>query len=273
MCSMAERKFVPVQGARPFLRVLGLLHGKDALPDALLAAQLTTVRKNVPETMIASVFAMLVVIGTNYASPQLWIIVVCGLGLSAVCVGNLLIWQRQRAGGWSFDNPRRAVLQTARLALLLSLSWGILLAATLIDAPSDRLLLMVCVIVGVTAAGVLNVAAVPLASAAFLLGSMIMIAVDVLFLALIPNSVFALLAVFVFILIRSVMGQSSLFIEHFETSQELLAASREQEAMAASAQAERERAALSEANTRQAAGHGSARGTFRTKRRRGDPRP
>jgi methyl-accepting chemotaxis protein len=76
--------------------------------------------------------------------------------------------------------------------------------------------------------------------------------------------VFPLLAVFVFVLGRSVIDQSKLFVEHFESSAELLAASRERELLtaaaqeereqlAAAAQAERERVVMAEANARQEA--------------------
>lgn len=138
------------------------------------------------------------------------------------------------------------------IAFCLSLSWGVLLSSVLIAAPQELLLLIVCVIVGVTAAGVLNVATVPLASFAFMAGSLIMIAFDVLVLIALPKEVLALLAVFVFILGRSIFDQASLFTNNFEASASLVEASIEREQLAVAARIEKERVAQAQVDAREA---------------------
>ena len=240
------------RGWRRFLRLSGLARGKDKLADALMAAQLLTVRKSVPKTMVATLIASMFVVAASRGANNIVQIAGAAMLMWIVIGVNLSSWWRQRSRGWRFDDPQADIVQTALIALVLSTAWGLLLAVSIIDASPERLLLMVCVIVGVMAAGVLHYATVPLASFAFLAGSLATIMVDVFLLVVLPWQVLGLLMVFVFVLGRSIIDQAALFVGHFEQSSELLAASHEREQLAETAQAERDRLTAAEAGERAA---------------------
>lgn len=247
-----DRAGAPPRGPawKRLLRLTGLTRGCGALPPELLAAQLLASRRSVPIAMAGTGAAGASVVVANWDSANLPLVLIAAVPLFAVVAVNVLIWRRQRARSWSFPDPLRAIHGVAVLALLLSVAWGMLLAVTVVRAAPDHLLLMMSVIVGVTAAGTLNYATVPLASFAFLAGSLLAISFDVVVLLVLPHQALVLLAVFAIILGKSIVDQATLFTEHFESSSELLAASHEREQHAALAQAGRDRLIAAEAGAR-----------------------
>lgn len=226
---------------RRIVRLIGLANGPQALPDEVLQAQLRSARKSTPATMAVTLIAAASVLAANTGAENFDQIATAAALLFTVILFNVLVWWRQRETDWQFSEPRATVVRTALLAFALSVAWGIMLATTLVEAPPDGLMLMLCVIVGVTAAGVLNVAVLPLASLAFLLGSLVTIGFDIFFLTALPSQVGWLLGVFVFVLARSILDQAALFVENFEASSMLLKASLEREEIARLARLERDR--------------------------------
>ena len=226
------REAVRIALLNPMRRVwytLGLGKGSDALPDTVLEAQVKAARKAVPTTMCMTMIASIASLIFNRDASNLGQIACAAALLGCVILINCFLWWKQYRGSWTFVSPRTAMKQTAALALMLSMSWGLLLCTMMADASGPRLILIVCVVVGVAAAGVLHVASVPLASFGFLAGSVFMIGVDVVFLVDLPAAVFPLVLVFAVILGRSVLDQATLFIEHHASTERLLAERDERE--------------------------------------------
>ncbi|WP_156347094.1 methyl-accepting chemotaxis protein [Sphingomonas sp. Leaf33] len=224
------------------VRIVGLGSGDDALPAALVDAQVRAARSGYPGTFAATIVATATVIWT---APRAFSVLAAAALLTIVSLLSLAQWWKDHRLGWTFDRPRAAILSVARISFISAIAWGVLLAMLMaVAGPAERLL-VACVLVGVMSVGALGVAAVPLASLAFLAGSLIGATITILIVG-IPLSVFVVLGVFVLLLARSILTQASLFVDNYQASAELTAAAAAQAQAEAFARTERERAALAE---------------------------
>lgn len=229
-------------------RAVGLRSVDDALPQALVSTQLRAARGGYPVTFVMTILAAAVVIWTADFAQR---VILASVPLMLVSMVSLWLWRADRARDWSVADARAVVLSNAALSFATAVAWGGMLAASLTAASPVGELLILCVIPGVMAVGALSVAALPLASLAFLVGSLVFAAVDV-YLVDLPLAVFGLLAVFVTLLGRAILAQAKLFVDNFNTGSDLAAASRERVLAVETARAERERAELAEARADQA---------------------
>ncbi|MFD1788946.1 methyl-accepting chemotaxis protein [Sphingomonas floccifaciens] len=232
-----------------FQRIVGLGQGDDALPKSLIQAQLRAARAGYPATFASTVIAGGAVfwsapfqVTTNFAAALLCI----------VALLSLVRWRAERRVDWMFDDARAAILSFARLSFITALSWGVLMALLTATSQGDERLFAACCLIGVMSVGALSAAAVPLASLAFLSGSLIG-AVMTIVLADIPMRIFAALAVFMILLARSILLQAKLFVDNHHAEVQLANATRGRADAELMARAEQERAALAEARARQVA--------------------
>ncbi len=229
------------------LRALGLGRDGNELSIELVSAQVRAARATYPLTFIATLAATLGIIWAD--GGRVGVIVAC-LPLAVVSIDNLRRWRAERARNWQIGEPRAAIMTLTIVSFLTSVSWGVFLAAALIGADPAEQLFIISIISGVMSVGALAVAAVPLASLAFLAGSLLTFVFDVL-LADLPPAIFVMMVVFGVLLGRSIMAQAQLFIDNFRVGTDLVTADRERENAEGVAKAERERAELAEARSRQ----------------------
>lgn len=229
-------------------RLLGLGRGDQALSSTLVSIQLRTAREGYPTTFVATLAAATaVVMYVEFSSA----IVLAALPLLLVSLFSLREWRLERSCDWHVEDGRQTIFKMAILSFMTSLAWGALLSVALTHAGYSERLLITCVITGVMAVGALNAAPLPLASLAFLLGSLIFVAVDVFF-AGIPGGTFVLVVIFTGLLNRSILHQAQLLISNFSVGNDLAAASEERDAAENAARIDRERAELAERHMHQA---------------------
>lgn len=232
---------------KPLVRLLGLGRGADALPDELVAAQVRAAREGYPATFIATILAGAgIVLSTDRASD----VIVAAVVLLLVSLVALHRWRRDVRNAWKTTEARAAILFAAAQSFATSIAWGALLATALKDAETSERLLFTCVLTGVMSVGALTVASLPLASLAFLAGSLVMVTVDVA-IADLPISVFLMVTIFIVLLAKATFAQSRLFTDNFRTGTDLVVASRERQVAEHLATTERARAELAETAARQ----------------------
>ncbi|URW76310.1 methyl-accepting chemotaxis protein [Sphingomonas donggukensis] len=232
---------------RPLIRLLGLGRGDDVLPTALVSAQIRAAREGYPATFVATMLAGSAIVASTDRSADVLAAAAVLLTVSLIALHR---WRRDVRSQWQTTDARGAILFAAAQSLATSIAWGALIASALKDAETSERLLFTCVLTGVMSVGALTVASLPLASLAFLAGSLAMVTIDVV-IADLPTSVFLMLAIFVVLLAKATFAQSRLFTDHFRTGTDLAAASREREIAEHLAAAERTRAELAEATAQQ----------------------
>ncbi|MES2338688.1 MAG: methyl-accepting chemotaxis protein [Pseudomonadota bacterium] len=230
------------------MNLLGLGRGAAALPTALVAAQIRAARSGYPVTFAATMVAGGLIVFLSSRNVGLVASATC---LMLVSLFALYRWWRDRRSGWRVSDGRSDIVFAARLSFLTALTWGLMLAFATVGAEAHELILITCVVTGVMSVGALTVAAVPLASLAFLAGSLLAVLLTVYFTGM-PPAVFAMLAVFVALLAKSILAQARLFIDNFQAGADLANAARERTLAEDLARAEHDRAELAEAGARQA---------------------
>ncbi len=236
------------QSDNSLIQLLGLGTQDRQLPVALVSAQLKAARKPYPVTFAGTIVAG-VLVGIQTPRPDLtWPVL---LVLLMISLWSLTRWRDQRNSGWAVIDSRRTVVSTAGLSFLTAIGWGLMLCTALIGNDADGRITLTCVLTGVVSVGTLTVATLPLASIAFLAGSMIVIAPAVWLIDL-PDTIFGMLAVFGVLLARSVLAQARLFMDHFHTGNDLIDTVRERELVDRARRHEQDRAELAEARADQA---------------------
>lgn len=225
-----------------FVRTVGLGTGDDALSPALVDAQVRAARAGYPGTFVSTIVATVAVVGS--APRAMSVLAAAGL-LFVVSLLSLAQSWKDRRCGWTFADPRAAILSVARICFISAVAWGVLMATLMSVSGASERLLVACVLVGVMSVGALTAATVPLASLAFLAGSLLSTTLTVIIVD-IPLSVFAVLAVFVLLLARSILAQATLFVDNYQATADLTAAAAAQVEAEAFARTERERAVLAE---------------------------
>jgi methyl-accepting chemotaxis protein len=231
----------------PLTRLLGLGRGAAALPNALVAAQIRAARGGYPLTFAATLTASALVVWTSNRNMNL---VVTAAVLCAISLFSLNLWAQDRRRGWTVADGRRAIIFAARLSFVTSLTWGLMLAFAMTDAANNERLLITCIVTGVMSVGTLTVAAIPLASLAFLCGSLLAVLL-MIHISAMPHAVFAMLGVFVILLAKSVLAQARLFIDNFRAGTDLADAAQQRALAEELARAEHARADLAEESVRQ----------------------
>ena len=230
------------------VRLLGLGRGANGLPTELVAAQIRAARESYHLTFGATILAGGCVVLTTSMPLNVMLAAAALLASSLVALRQ---WDADRRGNWVISDPRKAVLVAALLSFGNGCCWGGLLASALADIHASHQPMIICAITGVLAVGALTVCAVPLASLAFMAGSLVFMAMDVVIAGL-PLSVFAMLAAFVGLLAKAVLAQSRLFVDHHVTGTHLAAAARERTLAEDGVRTERTRAELAKASLQQA---------------------
>ena len=236
-------------GYRSFLRIVGLGRGNDALPPGLVQAQLRAARAGYPATFASTLIAGFSVV---WSAPPLWATDFAAALLCIVALLSLVRWWEERRIDWLFDDPRQAIISFARLSLITSLAWGVLMSLLAASSQGDERLFATGCLIGVMAVGALSAASVPLASLAFLAGSFVG-AIMTILLADLPLGIYVALAVFIILFARSILLQGRLFVDNHRAEADLQTATRERADAELLARAEQERATLAEAQARQLA--------------------
>jgi methyl-accepting chemotaxis protein len=244
-------RLVPSTTARSLWHVLGLGRGVDALPAELVAEQVRAAREAFPVTFCANVLGSGIVIETLRHSHYFMLLVMAGLVLDAVSLWSLSRWKQDRDAGWKVVDGRAKIIDTARISLLTSFAWNLLLGIALLDPDPHQKLFVICVVTGSVCVGALTVATVPLASIAFIAGSASVMFFDIQLATGLPSATYLMLCIFFLLLGRSIISQARLFVANFKVGGELIEASRDRELFAATARAESERAELAEARSQQ----------------------
>jgi methyl-accepting chemotaxis protein len=229
------------------LHLLGLGRDDRQLPTALVSAQLEAARKPYPLT-----FAGTIVAGTLVAlhTPRPDLTLPAALLLLVVSLWSLSRWRRQRESGWAVTDARRTIVTTAALSFTIAMGWALILCLSLVGNDAEGRITLTCALTGVISVGTLTVAALPLASIAFLAGAMI-VTFPAVWLVGLPPTIFGLLGVFCMLLGRSVLAQARLFMDHFHTGNDLIDTVRDRERAEAAQRDQRGRADLAEAHAGQ----------------------
>ncbi|KQT33607.1 hypothetical protein ASG29_06195 [Sphingomonas sp. Leaf412] len=228
-------------------RLLGIGSGDAAPSIDLVSIQFRAVRTGYPITFVCTLVAMATIIWSLPHNPLTWW---SAVPLVAISCFSLCRWRSERRDGWRVTDGKRTILATSALSLATSLSWGVLMAAAVMQADHVQMILFCCVIAGVMAVGCLAVASMPLASIAFLSGSAVFAALDVYLVGL-SGVIAAMLAIFFVLLGRSVLTQAELVAANFESGVDLARAGEYRTIAERTALNERARALLAEASAAQ----------------------
>lgn len=233
-----------VAAARAFRRTAGLGSGADTLPNELIAAQIKAARESYPITFAATLLVAML-IWWDFGSGTLLNPMTFGSAqLVLLSSANMAIWRRERRNQWTIGDGRRAILRTALVHGCMAFSWNFMLLLMLAYASDANRAMVVCVVTGVISVGALTAATVPLASLTFLAVSLVMVGIGTAMKVGLTADIFPLLILFMGLLGRSIVAQSSLFIRQYRTTQHLASAALAQEQLAGVARAAQERAAF-----------------------------
>lgn len=221
------------------------LQGPDATGE-LVQAQLRAVARSYPLTFLATFLVTVSFLWSLRGLPnQGWILGSAALHLFISCT-VLARWFAQRSRNWQVTHPRKQ----GRLIILESTSvaagWFLFLSIGGLHASSEQQVLVTTVMAGVMAVGALRYSALTFAGLAFLVTS-VLIAGTFAISSNIPGSVFFCLAIFVFMLARTVLAQGEMLRGQLAAGAELERAARLQERQEAESRVASAQALLKEA--------------------------
>jgi methyl-accepting chemotaxis protein len=230
-----------------------LLDSWSNMPAELTRERVKFVARNYPQMFVVVV---VVSIGLQFAfARHAWSLAGLGLHLG-ISTGVLIWWLRQRRRDWLVTDPHIAILQVTIEATAVSIGWFVYLATVIAAAENGEMVIAATITTGVLAVGALRFAALPAASIAFLATAVVVLAA-LSFVAPLPSGMFPFLGVFVLLLGRFVLGQSTLVSTQFRAAEDLAVAANERDLLIANAQREewqRHAAVAAEAARVQAAG-------------------
>lgn len=231
------------------MQVMGLNHGGRGVPAELVSAQLKAARSTYPVTFISTILtAMLVVM----LAPRLDLVDPCFGVLVLVSLYTLHVWRKDKRDNWVVRDPQAVILQQTGIAFVTAAAWNLLLSAALVESEPQGRILTCGIMAGVMAVGALNVATLPMASMAFLVGAMVVLG-PIIIVTDLPLASYPVLMVFCTLLAKSVMSQARLFSDSYHASLDLVEATRQQEAAETARIEERARADIVEARAQQQA--------------------
>ena len=200
----------------------------------LVEAQVRSVARSYPLTFIATGLVTTSFLWALRDLPNHHSIAAFAALHMLVSCGVLARWFYQRARGWRVGDPvRQAQLITAE-AVCVATGWFLFLSVGALQAPPQEQVLITTVMAGVLAVGAFRYAALRTAGLAFIVAAVAITAANAL-VSPIPGSVYFCLAVFVFMLGRTVVAQSSMLQAQLQSGAELERAARERDRLAAEA--------------------------------------
>lgn len=206
-----------------------------SLPDAALAAQMRSVGQSYPATFAVTVLVVLSLIFAGWGQHHVAYTAAAGVLLVAVSLVTLHGWHRNRGAAWCMVDAPAEQRRLCAQAFATALAWYLLLGSAGLGTSGEAHALVDCVMLGVMSAGAYRYAAVPFASIAFVLTSLASICVYALVVGM-PMQVFLLLCLFTLLLIKSVMGQARLFLDHQRAAAELITTAVAQEQLRATSE-------------------------------------
>ncbi|NNM76542.1 hypothetical protein HJG53_06455 [Sphingomonas sp. ID1715] len=222
---------------------------RSAASTDLVEAQLRSVGRSYPITFAASVAVSLSFIWAMRQLPNHRLIVAGALLHLLVSCGVLTRWFLRRRNNWRVADPAREAQRITIESACVAAGWFLFLSIAGLEAGAEDQVLVTTVMAGVMAVGALRYAPVPSAGIVFLLVAA-GIAGGFSVLSAIPGTVYFCLAVFVVMLIRTVVAQGAALRYQHEVGAELERAAGERDLLASNAKVAAAEAQLREAEER-----------------------
>lgn len=222
-----------------------LVTGVGSLPLIMVAAQIQAARKNYPATFIVTIIVCAAMIWMFSGSPNSAALVASGAVLAAVSVVSLRMWRRDRAKGWVVTDATRSITENVLLAGATSVAWSIMLICGLDRASPEQAIIISAMTIGVMCVGALGWLTIPMASLSFIGGATIVVVVGTPMIDTpLPPAMYVFLALFVLMLVKTILPQGQLFIDNFYAGIRLIDAAHEKSAIEMEAERERETMAI-----------------------------
>lgn len=207
------------------------------LPGNTVAAQIRAVGSTFPATFVVTLAAIVLLVASARGADLFPLVVAAGMLLAGVNSATLLSWRRNQARAWCVVDAASAQRRLALQAVCTSAAWYLLLTLADVATAGANQTLIDCTMAGVLSAGALRYAAVPAASLTFVATGLAAIVLYAI-LAHLSAEILVLLCLFTALLVRSVLGQARLFLDHQKAAAGLVEAA----VTAATARADGERA-------------------------------
>ena len=226
------------------------------MPAELTHARIKAASITYPQSLLAVVFvSTALLLELRGSAGYEWTLSAYSLHM-AISFSVLKRWQHQRKNAWAVTNSVRAMLGMVAEATVLSFGWFSFLSLGVAGSDPSQQIIVATIITGVLAVGAMRFAAVPAAAIAWLVTALVVLVALSIFSPL-PAGVFIFLSIFMIMLGRAVLGQSSMIAQQYKSGRELSAAASERDLLVANAQREewqRQATSSEEAARMQAAG-------------------